>query len=312
MRHKPIQRRTQNAALLAVVLFPVVTCSCSIRKLAVNSLGDALAGGGSIYARDDDPDLVGDAVPFGLKTMEALIETSPRHQKLLLAAASGFVQYAYAWVQQEADFIEEQDLSRATAMRSRAVRLYLRGRDYGFRGLEVDVAGFRSKLGTEPGESLRRMNLKRKHVPLLYWTGMAWFGAIALDKSNAELSADQHVAQALIAEALRLDENFEHGAIHDFFISWEARGASVGGSIERAREHFQRATEISQGRRALPFVNLAESVAVSLQNRQEFEALLEKALDVDLDQLPDIRLNNVIAQKRALWLLGRADELFVE
>ncbi|PYQ47942.1 MAG: hypothetical protein DMF78_22480, partial [Acidobacteria bacterium] len=33
---------------------------------------------------------------------------------------------------------------------------------------------------------------------------------------------------------------------------------------------------------------------------------------VDVDAVPDMRLANLVYQKRARWLLGRADDLFVE
>ena len=65
---------------------------------------------------------MGDAVPFGLKTMEGLLEESPRHRGLLLAGVSGFVQYAYGWVQLEADIVEAKDLPRATEMRERGAK----------------------------------------------------------------------------------------------------------------------------------------------------------------------------------------------
>ncbi len=100
--------------------------ACSIRRTAVNKIGDALANPGSNFAADDDPELVGQAIPFGLKTMEGLLEESPRHAGLLLATASGFVQYAYGWVQLEADIVEPKDLARATELRARAQKLYLR------------------------------------------------------------------------------------------------------------------------------------------------------------------------------------------
>ncbi len=63
--------------LLTVALVAAVVPACSIRKMAVNKLGDALAETGSSFSSDDDPELVGDAVPFGLKTMEALLAESP-------------------------------------------------------------------------------------------------------------------------------------------------------------------------------------------------------------------------------------------
>jgi len=84
-------------ALLALGLLP----ACSVKHIAVNALGNALAEGGSSYARDDDPDLIWEAVPFGLKTVEGLLDESPRHKGLLFAAASGFTQYGFAFIQQD-------------------------------------------------------------------------------------------------------------------------------------------------------------------------------------------------------------------
>jgi hypothetical protein len=71
--------------------------------MAVNKFGDALASGRSTYESDDDPELVASAVPFGLKLMESLLAESPKHPGLLLAASSGFTEYAYAFVGQQAD-----------------------------------------------------------------------------------------------------------------------------------------------------------------------------------------------------------------
>jgi predicted anti-sigma-YlaC factor YlaD len=278
--------------------------------VAVNSLGNALAGGGSTFASDDDPELVRQAVPFSLKTMEALLEESPRHKGLLLAAARGFTQYTFAFVQQDADFEEEKDLAAATALRERAVRLYLRGRDYGFRGLEVALPRFSERLRTDPASALA--SARREHVPLLYWTAAAWGGAMALAKSDSSLTADQHLAEALMMRALTLDESFELGAIHDFFISYEAGRSSVGGSVAGAREHFERALQLAHGQRAWPYVSFAESASVGTQDRNEFERLLREALAIDPNQAKDQRLSNLLAQRRARWLLSRADELFVE
>jgi predicted anti-sigma-YlaC factor YlaD len=293
-------------ALLALGLLP----ACSVKHIAVNALGNALAEGGSSYARDDDPDLVWEAVPFGLKTVEGLLEESPRHKGLLFAAASGFVQYGYGRVQQEADFVEAHDLARATELRRRARRLYLRALGYGFRGLEVDFPGLRERLRTEGAPALSRT--RKEHVPLLYFTGLAWFAAISVSKDDSELTADQGQAEALMRRALALDESYDHGALHDFFISWEGRGESVGGSFARARTHLERAEALAGGKRVSALVNFAETVSVAQQDRKEFQRLLGEALAVDPDATPDMRLANLVYQKRARWLLTRADELFVE
>ena len=57
-------------------------------------------------------------------------------------------------------------------------------------------------------------------------------------------------------------------------------------------------------------MSLAEAVAVPNQDREAFEALMDKALAVDTEADPRNRLMNVLAQRRARWLREREDELF--
>ena len=304
-------RFTQLGLLGGVCAVALAVSGCAmVKNKAINSLGDTLAQGTSTFATDEDPELIRDATPFALKTIEILIQQSPKHRGLLLAACSGFTQYSYGFVQQEADFTEAQNLDRATEMRERARKLYLRALGYGMRAFETEFPGFRDRLRQDPDRELAR--LSRKHVPLLYWTGASWAAAFSINKADAELSADQGLIEKLMRRALALDETWGKGAIHDFFITWEGGRSSVGGSLDRAREHFERAKQLAAGLRAAPLVTYAEVVSVGTQNRKEFVQLLNEALKVDVDKAPDERLANILAERRARWLLGRADELFVD
>ena len=302
-------RRSQRPAALCAAL-ALSLAGCSIRGTAINKLGDALAESGTNYAADDDIELVGQAVPFGLKTMEGLLEEAPRHPGLLLACASGFVQYAYGWVQMEADEVESKDLARATALRARAQKLYLRAREYGLRGLELEAPKLRDELRRDPKAALAGM--KAKQVPLLYWTATAWAGALALKVNDSELSADQPLVEALARRALELEPCYGLGSIHEFFMSWESARSTIGGSLERANEHYAADLACAQGRRAFPYVVFAESVSVAKQDKAQFKQLLEQALAFDVSRKDDQRLANLLAQRRARFQLGRVDELFVE
>lgn len=282
----------------------------TIKRTAVNQLGDALAAGGTTFSADDDPELVKAAAPFSLKLMESLLAESPRHRGLLLATASGFTQYAYGFVQQEADEIADQDFAAATALRLRARRLYLRARDYGLRGLDAVHDGFALTLRANAPDAVRHATVA--DVPLLYWTAAAWGAAIALSKDDADLIADQGIIEALIDRALALDEGFDHGAIHTFLITYEmARPGGADDPAARARKHFDRAMELSGSQQAGPLVSLAECVTLPRQNRAEFEALLQRAVAIDPGARPEWRLLNLAMQRRARWLLGRTDELFL-
>jgi predicted anti-sigma-YlaC factor YlaD len=308
-------RAWRNRALGAVASTLVVVFAntgCAVKRIAVNKLGNAIASGGTTYASDDDPELVRSAVPFSLKLMESLLEESPKHRGLLLAACQGFTEYSYAFVQEDADELESTNLAEATRLRARARRLDLRARGYGLRGLEVRHPGFGKALRDNPQAAVRRIT-SAKEVPLLYWTAASWGEAISLSKDNPDLIADQPVVEALIDRAYKLDPNFEAGAIEGFLITYEpSRQGAKGDPLARSREHFARAVALSHGQLAAPYVSLAETVSVQKQDRAEFQSLLNHALAIDPDARPEWRLANLLMQRRARWLLARTDELFVE
>jgi len=293
-----------------MVCLAVVGSGCSIKRIAVNKVGDALAGSGTAFASDDDPDLVKAAVPFSLKLMESLLNESPRHKGLLLATSSGFTEYAYAFVQQDADEMEDKDLAAAEQMRGRARRLYLRARNYGLRGLEVSHKGFEKALRANPKQAVRVA--KVKDVPQLYWTALSWAGAISLSKDNTDLIAEQPIVEAMMDRALALNEAFDDGAIHTFLITYEmSRSGGLGDPAARSRQHFERALALTQGLQAGPMVSFAEAVCVQKQDLKQFESLLHQALAINPDAKPEWRLVNLIMQRRAKWLLSRTDDLFL-
>ena len=284
---------------------------CSIKKLAVNKIGNALANSGTTFSADDDPDLVGDALPFSLKLMESLLAESPKHRGLLFAASSGFTQYTYIYVQEPAERMETEDVGKSQELRTRARRLYLRGRNYGLRGLEVKHPGFEQLLREYPKLAVREVTAKSE-VPLLYWTAASWGLAIANAKDNPDLIAEQPLVEALIDRALQLDSNYDNGAIHGFLISYEPSRHGVKGDFsDRCRVHFQEQVKLTGGQLAAPYVALAEAVSIEKQDQAEFETLLKKALAIDPDVRPEWRLNNIVTQRRARWLLERESDLFL-
>jgi predicted anti-sigma-YlaC factor YlaD len=288
----------------------IANSGCSIHRYAVNQFSDAVSQSGAVFASDDDPDLVKAASPFSLKLIESLLSGNPRHRGLLLAATSGFTQYAFAFVQEDADEMEARDLTEAEALRTRARRLYLRAQRYGLRGLEAGHPGFSDALLAHPKAAAHCA--AKKDVPLLYWTACAWAGAISLSKDNPDLIAQVPAMEALMDRALELDESFDHGAIHGFLIAYEmSRQGAAGDPAARARQHFERAMALSGGKEAAPLLAMAESVAVQKQDVKEFDSLLQQALAINPDANPETRLVNLVMQRRARWLLSRKSDLFL-
>jgi predicted anti-sigma-YlaC factor YlaD len=302
---------TSRLLSLGVVCLVLVGPGCSIKRLAVSKVGNAIAGSGTTFASDDDPELIKAAVPFSLKLMEALLAEEPKHEGLLLATTRGFTQFGYAFVQQDADELEDKDLTAAEEQRGRARRLYLRAHRYGLRGLEGRHKGFEQALRANPKAAVRAAT--KQDVPLLYWTALSWAAAIALSKDNPQLIAELPIVEAMMDRALELDESYDSGAIHNYLITYEmSRPGGTGDAATRSRQHFERALALSGGQQAGPMVAYAEAVCVQKQDLKQFEALLHQALAINPDAKPEWRLANLIMQRRAKWLLSRTDQLFLK
>ncbi len=295
--------------LLAVWL---LAGGCSIRKLAVNGLAGALEGSYVAFASDEDPELVRDALPFALKTTETLLQESPDNVSLLLTACQGFVTYGVAFVSLEAERLEAESYRAARRQEERALKLYRRAQGYCFRALEATYPGLPDELMRgDPKAALAQTG--PEDVRMLYWTVASWGSAIAAGLDQPELVVDLPAVRALLERAVELDSEWEEGILHDAMMLLEAAELATGsGSIERARQHYERSLALSGGLRAGTHVGWASTISVQRQDRREFERLLELALAIDPDAKVGDRLANVVAQDRARLLQERVDELFLE
>ena len=277
--------------------------------MAVNAIVPTL-GNPAVYLSEEDPELVREALPFLLKTIEAILETSPDHREGLLYACMGFTLYANAFLEADADAAEWEDYEVAAQLRDRAVRLYVRARDFCLRRVELDHPGIKTQLQLDPEDAVNVLG--EDEVETMYYLGGSWGLAISRGLDQPALAADLPAVRALIGRALLLDEDYNRGVLHLAMMTLESLPELMGGSPDRARRHFDRAVELSNALDASPYVTLASGVSIETQSRAEFEGLLNDALAIDVDEDPSNRLLNVIAQKRARLLLDHVDDLFFE
>jgi len=296
----------RGAMLILLVALVAGAPACSIRKFAINKVGDALAEGGSTYQSDDDIELVAGALPFSLKFVDGLLAEAPKHKGLLQAAAQGFVSYAYLDVQPKVDAAAASDFDAAVKLRARIRRLYMRGHNHGMTALELSHPGFAAQLVRDPHQAV--VVLKKQEVPLVYWTAAGLGLAISSARDDVEMLARIPEVEALIDRTLQLDPNWQDGALHEFAIV--LAGAKPGQlDVARIQNHYKQALEMSKGRSSSLFVTMAEGLAVEQQDRAAFTKYLEQALAVAPDAHKENRLMNLAAQRRAHWLMGRIDDL---
>ncbi len=286
---------------------------CSVKKTTINIVASSLAkeSGSSVFTGDDDPELVGDALPFAIKLYESLLAGSPKNPQLLLTTGKALCMYAYAFIQMPAEQLGYNDLAQKEEMLSRAKHLYLRGRDNILAAINIRHKNFLANI--DKGDMAAALHdMHAKDTSYLYWAGMSWMAAFTADKADVGLSMDIPKAYAMLCKVLEINDSYGEGAAHDFFISYYGgMPEAMGGSEAKARYHFAKAVEYSHGLKLSPYIALATTVCVKTQNATEFKSLLQTALRIDVNKSTANRLVNVLNQQKARWLLDHSDNYFL-
>ncbi len=287
--------------------------SCSLNKLAMNKVAGMLStpAANDVFMSDNDPELVGDAMPFAIKFYEALLASMPEHEGLRLRTGSLYIMYANAFLQTPADMTPQREPETKEHLLARAKNLYLRGRDMLIVALEQKNPALRRQLkerrykdATAPFQS--------EDIPFLYWTAAGWIGAFAIDPFDMKFALTLPQAAALMGRAEELDPNYGRGAVDNFYILYYGSLPDyMGGDTEKARRHFNQAIALSGGTDTSPYLALAQTVCVKQQDVEGFKTLLHQVLELDPDRHPETRLINILNQRKARWLLAHIDEYFL-
>jgi len=304
--------KTYGIVLTLAVVYCLSVAACSVNKVAINAVSNALTAEGSagVFTGDSDPRLVGDALPFTVKMYESLLAANPNHQGLLRTTGSLLVMYANGFVQKPAEQLPPSMYAERRAAMERAKKLYLRGLELLCRGLELRYPGFEGAFqqGKLPA-TLAKM--KKNDVPSLYWAAAGGLSAFSLNPLDLDLGVRVPEFFALAARAYELDAGFNSGALDDFLLLYYASvPASMGGDRKKAEDHYRRALEKSGGRLASPYVSYAQAVSIPAQDYDTFKVCLDAALAIDPNADRQNRLVNIITQRKARYLLDNADLYF--
>ena len=306
MRNKPV-------ILLPVIACTLLLCGCAVLRNAVmGNVSTSLAqSAAASFSSESDLVLAAGALPFALKTLDMLAREHPGDPAIQLAAGRAYIQYAGGFLDWEARKAEFTDVDEASRLHQRAARLHARGRDYAAAALNIKHADGMQRLKENPDHFLRSCRVG--DVPELFWLASGWAAGIASDPSNMREFAQLGLVESIMRRCLELAPDYDDGSIHEFFLVYEAtRNAAAGRGDKRAeRDHFDKAVAASQGKRASPFVLMATSMMIPAQDVAGFRDMMNKALAIPLDDVPENRLANAIAQDKARWYLENIEAFFL-
>jgi len=281
------------------VLLGFYSWSCGLlQTVAVNSTTGIVDNGLSAIFEESDLTMAEQSIPANITLLEALYRSKGKdddHLALLLTQA--YTGYALG-------FVEDKDPERAKA-------LYMRAREYGLSVLRKNKQ-FNAVFDGGSEEFRSGVALFSKDdVPIIFWTANAWGNLIKLSLADPSVIADLNKVNSLMEFVLRNDENFYYGSAHLYFGTMLATvPKNLGGKPDSAKAHFNKCFEIGGGKFLLPYVYLAQSYAVQVQDKALFESSLKTVDDASIDILPEQRLVNAIAKQKGKELLAKENDLF--
>jgi tetratricopeptide (TPR) repeat protein len=289
--------RFRTLRFTSVLIAFIALGGCSLNRLAIRSTGEILEGSLEALYSESDLDLAETATKAELKMLEGLIIKDPGNRKLLTLAARGFASYAMGFVEDDSP--------------DRAREFYRRGMEYGFSALEPALSLQTARISSFPEfeQAVAKIGADRQEE--LFWTTFAWGGMVSLSLSDPQALADLPRVQAMMERALVLDENYYYGGPHLFLGTFHAsRPPLLGGDPETARKYFEKALDIGKRRFLMALVYYARTYAVTVQDRDLFERLLKEVTAASLEAIPEERLSNTLAVKKAELYLKDIDEYF--
>ncbi len=245
-----------------------------------------------------DIELARNAIPANLKLLEGLLKNDPENKQILTTLSMGFGGYSML-------FVEGDDPERAS-------RLYLRARDYGIGALGEKGVGLKNAMDRKEDLQSLLQRLGKEALEPLFWITVSWNAWINLNLDKPAALAQLSVSQALLERVMEIDATYFQGLPHILMgVSLSARPPMLGGNVKQAKEHFDKALQLSHGKFFLAQYYFARYYAVRVQDKALFLGLTGEVEKMNPRELRDVCLINSVMQHKAKRLREMVDEFFL-
>lgn len=288
----------RKLTILFCLVISVLFSSCSaLTKNITESLTASLM-------QQEDVILVKDGAPSFLLLIEGLIYNDPDNKDLLSAGIQMFSAYGGIFVTETG---RKELFNKKTKKWAIDLLLtYPKFKKYYTMSSEDKAqkdAAFEDFL----------KSIKKKDVPYVFWASYSWALDIMAHLDSPVSFIELPIPRAIIQRVYELEDTFYYGAPHLFFgIIYGAYPKMYGGDPEKAKQEFDRALEISQGKLYMVKLMYADFYYKPLMDRENYVKIVQEVIDGDIEEAPENRLLNIMAQKQARAMLEAADEFFMD
>jgi hypothetical protein len=280
--------------------------------MASNLTSQIMLGGAPSFEMEPDIEIAETTGLTMIKMIEAMQYDNPNNRTYKLLLARSYANYAFGFLEWNMLRTQDVDPEKYQLNLDRAKRFYENGKRLGVEILSGNGA-FKAALVQDMAKFEKALKgFGKSDVPALFWTAFNWGSLINLSKDSPQAIAMFPKVEAIMQRALQLDEHFFYDGPNLFFaVSYGSRPTMFGGNPEKSKQFFEKAIS-SYGRKFLMALVLeAQVYAVQTQDQTLYDMLLTEAAGANAAALPEQRLANEMAKKRASWLLANKSKFFI-
>jgi hypothetical protein len=242
----------------------------------------------------------------GLAQFEGMHKLAPDNADGLFLLTKGWAGSTFAFIEDDMEMAEDmKNRDMAEYHKQRALAGYDRAVNYGIDLLTLKAEGW-DKVSKNDG--LLRSWLKenftdKQDAQDLLWVGYSWIAKVNIGKDDPDLVGNLFVGVALVERSVELDPEYAYGQGLLILAAYHARTALA--ELDQSEQLFNRAMAMTQNRALIQKFNYATKLLCAKSDKAGYIKALQEIVDAG-DTLPEQRLQNAIAKRKARRYLGKA------
>ena len=281
----------KQALLIGVAALSLSGCA-SLMSSAASGLSDTISDS---VLNQDDPETAKAALPTFMVLLDGMIRDNPTDPDLLSSGATLYASFGAIFADDE----------------QRASRLTTRARKYALEAMCESYAPSCAWPDATYDEFVASLDgIRAKQAEYLYTYGFASLAYLRAHSSDWNSLAELPQMEALFQRYMDISGDGVNSAVYTYMgILLTLRPPALGGEPERAREYFEKAIALTDGRDLSIKVEYARGYAKLLYERELHDRLLNEVMAAE-PYHDGYTLSNVLAKEQAEALLAEADDYF--
>lgn len=277
--------------ITTIILFLLSGCS-NMMSSATRGMADNL---NTAIMNQNDLETVRQGAPAYLIMIDSFIEGAPNDIDLLVAGSGLYGAYSGAFV---------NDPERARRLSDKSLQ-------YAHHALCIkrpNLCGI-NKLPFKEFEPTVQ-NIQQSDLIVIYPWSVALAGWIQARTDDWNAIADIPRVKAIMQRVIEIDPAYDEGGAQLYLGVLNAlMPPAMGGKPEVAREHFEQAIQLSEGKDLMAKTLYAQYYARMTFNQELHDQLLREVIESSAE-VPGMTLINTLAQEKASKLLAESPDFF--